>query len=97
MNTPIPMTSGGKGSIRAYHFLADNPTDRTKIISIAGLDVVNFLFFENIDVSGGVTSGSYIGIATSRWATGTFNVSATGATSTILGISSLIMGISALI
>ena len=41
-----------KGAVRAWHFLADNATDKTRIWSVEKNDVLNVLFYEFVDKTG---------------------------------------------
>ena len=52
-----------KGSLRAWHFLADEGADRTKVFRIEKGDSLNILYYEFIDKSAGTaTAGQTYGI-----------------------------------
>ena len=77
------------GYVRAYHYLGDAPSDRSKIFSLATGDALTALVAYTVDYStSGVTAGNAATVPVYTWRAGTLTVA--GATSTILGFASLI-------
>lgn len=82
-----------KGSVRAWHFLADAGADKSKVWSIEVNDVLNVLFYEFIDRSaGGAADGAaaYGILDKVRWDVKQLTVK--GATSVLVGCAALFAG-----
>lgn len=50
-------SGGTSGSVRAWHFLADEGADRTKVWKVENGDLLNVLFYEYIDKVQGTATG----------------------------------------
>lgn len=85
--------AGSKGSVRAWHFLADSGADITKAWSIEKNNSLQVLYYEFIDRSQGATAAStaYANTDTIRWAVVTKAV--TGATATFASAAALVAGV----
>lgn len=82
-----------KGSLRAWHFLADKGANKAQVWSIEGNDVLDCLFYEYIERSAGAAAAgaAYANADVFRWDVKTATIKA-GATSTLLGYAALIAG-----
>ena len=77
--------------MRAYHFLGDNPSDRSLIFSLAKGDVLTALVAYTKDYT---LTGTTVNSPTYAWKAGSYTV--TGATLTLLSVATLVGLVSSL-